>query len=78
MQITMDNIILNGEFIVKKDGKSLVGKEVWGTGHVKLIADYYDKVGKGEDFPIDFYEASKVVKLILSMYSSNGEKIDVK
>ena len=75
MQITMDNVILNGEFYVKKDGKSAIGKEVWGTGHVKLIGDYYKKLSNGEKFPIDFYEASKVVKLILAMYSSNGEEI---
>lgn len=77
IQITMDNVIVNGEFFVKKDGKSAIGKEVWGTGHVKLIADYYNKLSRGEKFPIDFYEASKVVKLILSMYASNGKEISI-
>ena len=77
IQITMDNVIINGEFFVKKDGKSAIGKEVWGTGHVKLIADYYNKLSSGEKFPIDFYEASKVVKLILSMYASNGKEIPI-
>ena len=75
MQITMDNVILNGEFYVKKDGTPIIGKEVWGTGHVKLIKDYYAKLSAGEKFPIDYYEASKVVKLILALYSSNGEEI---
>jgi predicted dehydrogenase len=77
VQITMDNVIINGEFFTKKDGKSAIGKEVWGTGHVKLIADYYSKLEKGEKFPIDFYEASKVVKLILAMYRSNGNEINI-
>ena len=78
MQITMDNVILNGNFYVKKDGTSVIGKEVWGTGHVKLIKDFYNKLSKGEKFPIDFYEASKVVKLILALYSSNGNEIFIK
>ena len=54
-----------------------LGKEVWGTGHVKLIGDFYRKVQSGEKFAIDFYEAQKVVKLILAMYSSNGKEIQI-
>lgn len=77
MQITTDNIILNGKFITKSDGQSAIGKEVWGTGHVKLIGDFYRKVQSGEKFAIDFYEAQKVVKLILAMYSSNGKEIQI-
>ena len=78
MQITMDNVILNGKFITKSDGQSAIGKEVWGTGHVKLIGDFYKKLESGEKFELDFYEARKVVKLILAMYSSCGKEIFIK
>lgn len=77
MQITTDNVILNGKFVTKDDGQSLIGKDVWGTGHVKLIADFYNKIASGEKFPIDFYEAQKVIKLILKMYESSGKEISI-
>jgi len=77
LEICSDNIIVNGKLLVGRDGTPVIGKEVWGTGHTKLIADFYSKVARGEKFPIDFAEASKSLRLILAMYRSNGEKVNI-
>ena len=77
LDICSDNIIVNGKLLVGKDGTPVIGKEVWGTGHTKLITDFYSKIASGEKFPIDFSEASKSIKLILAMYRSNGEKVNI-
>lgn len=72
-----DTMILDGKSLTKSDGLPLFGKEVWGTGHVKLVQDYYECLQSGKKFPIDFYEGQKVVRLILKMYASNGERVAV-
>ena len=72
-----DNIILNGKFVTKSDGTPVFGKDEWGAGHGKLITEFYDCLETGRKFPIDFYEGAKTVKLILKMYESDGEKINI-
>ncbi len=67
------------------DGKPLeigergeaMGKSVWGVGHVALIRDFYRHIGEGTPFPIDAVEGGKVIKLILSMYASHGNRLEV-
>lgn len=77
-EISADNMIINGKFVTKSDGLPLYGKEEWGTGHQKLIADYYDCLEKGKKFRVDFYEGSKVVRLVLKMYESHGNEIRIR
>ncbi len=54
------------------------GKRVWGMGHRDLIWDYYRCLSEGEHFPINAREGANVIRLILSMYRSNGKRIAVK
>ena len=77
VELSGDNLIVNGKFVTKSDGSPIFGKEEWGVGHNNLIREFYNCLEKGEKFPIDFYEASKTVKLILKMYQSNGEKVNI-
>ena len=77
VELSGDNLIVNGKFVTKSDGTPIFGKEEWGVGHNNLIREFYNCLEKGEKFPIDFYEASKTVKLILKMYQSNGEKVNI-
>ena len=72
-----NNIIINGTPITKEETLSVVGKSVWGTGHQKLISDFYSCVEKGEKFSIGYDEACKAVKLVLAMYRSNGQEINI-
>ena len=73
--IVDDNIILNGQFVTKSDGLPLFGKEVWGVGHIVLIKEFYGAINDGRKFYLDFEEAQKVVKLLLSLYESEGKEI---
>ncbi len=67
------------------DGRSLetgergeqIGKSVWGVGHNRLIEDFYHHIQAQIPFPIDAIEGGKVVRLILSMYASEGQRIPV-
>lgn len=70
--ITVDNEVLN-----HKAKEIYSGKAVWGAGHTKLIADFYQKIGNGEKFELGFEEASKVIRLILATYRSDGQKIEI-
>ena len=69
--------IVNGQALESAPEEPIAGKTVWGSGHKKLIADFYDHLARGEHFPIDGPEAAKVVRLILGMYASNGKRIPV-
>ena len=77
IELSADNIIINGQFITKSDGLPIFGKEVWGVGHIHLIKNWYDCLESGEKFSIDFYEARKVIKLVLAMYRSSGKEIKI-
>ena len=77
VELSGDNLIVNGKFVTKSDGAPIFGKEEWGVGHDKLIKEFYNCLENGKKFPIDFYEASKTVKLILTMYQSNGKKVNI-
>jgi len=72
-----DHVIVDDVVLKKDDELPLFGKEEWGVGHQKLIADYYRCLANGEKFPIDFYEGEKVIRLILAMYQSNGKQIEI-
>ena len=75
VELSGDNILIDGELITKSDGLPLFGKEVWGVGHVNLVKNFYDCLESGEKFSIGFGEGKNAVKLVLAMYSSNGREI---
>ena len=56
---------------------TVLGKEVWGSEHAQLIADFYASIRNKTHFPLDVEEGSKVIRLILAMYRSNGERIEI-
>lgn len=68
-------LIINGEVIPTEDAQAAVGKAEWGTGHFMLIRDFYDCIQSGRPFPIGLDEGSRVVRLILKMYESNGQEL---
>ena len=72
-----ENLFINGVKIDVKRTEVPLGKECWGAGHTIIIRDFYNKLKSREKFDVDFYEAKKVVKLILAMYESKGEKIKI-
>ena len=70
-------LTVNGALLQDKNREAGVGKSVWGNGHKALIADFYSCIEENRPFPIDAEEGGKVIRLILSMYASNGERISI-
>jgi len=76
--ITDGNIIVNGQAIAFKTIPTQNVKACYGSGHRGLINDFYDCVKNNRKFDIDAKEAAKVIRLVLGIYSSNGQTIDIK
>lgn len=72
-----DTVVINDKKTYFEEQGSVYGKDCYGSGHEGLIADFYDCVKKGKKFPIDGREGFKVVKLILALYKSNGERVQI-
>ena len=74
-----NDILIVGEEHIERNASTEqpIGKSVWGTGHRKLIADFYRHVSDGKPFPISGKEAAAVIRLILAIYASKGEKIKI-
>ncbi|MEK4064870.1 MULTISPECIES: Gfo/Idh/MocA family protein [unclassified Paenibacillus] len=61
------------ETLLSEPGVSgIQGKSYWGTGHQRLIHDFYDHVREGRPFWIDGSEGLKTLELIAGIYSSSG------
>ena len=68
-QFTVDHRVLFGE------DDTGDGKWVWGEGHRALVADFYEHVRENRPFWLNAEEGAKVVRLILAVYRSAGERI---
>ena len=75
--MTDDYLIEDGKMVETRDDFPVPAKKEWGNGHLRLISEFYRCLGQGEKFPIDFYEGSKVVRLILALYASDGKPIGI-
>lgn len=72
------NKVLVGDRLINFDnGCEFFGKSCYGRGHEGLIANFYDCIKDGSDFEINGEEGAKVIKIILSAYESNGQKVEV-
>jgi predicted dehydrogenase len=72
-----DKVIIDGELKVISNGEHFYGKLCYGNGHEYIIRDFYDCIKTGRKFELDGAEASKVIKMILATYSSNGEAVKI-
>ncbi len=77
IRVMGDYVLHNDELKHFDSYKKVYGKGCYGTGHGRLFAHFYDCVENGKKFPIDGNEGSKVIKMILAAYESNGNKIDI-
>jgi predicted dehydrogenase len=50
------------------------GKSYWGTGHSRLIHDFYDHIREGRRFWIDGAEGMKTLELIEGIYKSSASR----
>ena len=78
IELSEDNLIINGKSFIVESPTSSGGKVEWGSGHSTLIANYYNCLETNTKFSVDFSEAKKAIKLILAMYQSFGKEIEIK
>ena len=72
------NAVLAGDTLIEFPFSLLPGaKECYGKSHEALIADFYDCAQTGRKFVIDGAEASRVVRLILAAYRSEGKPVSL-
>lgn len=71
------SVIVDGKCLFHEEKQIVLGKTCYGNGHVALISDFYDCVKSGRHFAIDGEAAAAVIKLILAMYESKGERVKV-
>ncbi len=78
-----EEVIMFPAAVLTKEGyktfveKKPLGKDCYGSGHEKLIEDFYTCIKEKKPFALDFAEASKVVKMITALYASNGKRISI-
>ncbi len=72
-----DNVLVNGELKVLSNSDKFYGKHCYGSGHEFIIKDFYECIKTGKKFALDGAEASKVIKMILATYSSNGNEVKI-
>ena len=72
-----NDLFLNGQKLDTSCSVKAYGKSCYGSGHYKILQNFYDCVKMDANFEIDGQEAGKVVKLILAVYNSKGEKVKV-
>lgn len=77
IHVLPNRVITASQIYDFKHDDRVYGKHCYGTGHNGLIRDFYDCVKTNRKFEIDGAEASKVIKIILGAYESNGRKIKI-
>ena len=73
----IDSKVLVGNSMYDFHDDVFLGKPCYGSGHLNLISDFYDCIKTGRKFEIDGQESSKVIKIILSAYESDGKRIKI-
>ncbi len=79
LELKNDDLYIDG--IPQKLKDSIVmesGKAYWGVGHKMLFQDFYARLDTGEAMPIGVTEAAKALRVLLAIYASNGNDIDLK
>ena len=78
-----EEVIMFPAAVLTKEGyktveeKKPLGKDCYGSGHEKLIEDFYICVKEKKPFALGFAEASKVVKMFTALYRSKGKRTKV-
>ena len=79
-----EEVIMFPAAVLTKEGyktfveKKPLGKDCYGSGHEKLIEDFYICVRESKPFTLDFEEGSKVVKMITALYRAKGQKTEIR
>ncbi len=71
------SVIVDGKCLFHEEKQIVLGKTCYGNGHVTLISDFYDCVKSGRRFAIDGTAGAAVINMILAMYESKGERVEL-
>lgn len=77
IKIFENTVIINDKAINLKNDLKKFGKECYGNSHSSLIMDFYDCLSQNKKFWIDGQEGANSVRLVLAMYKSRGEKVNI-
>lgn len=77
VEILPTRVMENGKTIFSDSDDRVYAKNCYGGGHGRLIADFYDCLETGRQFPICASEAAKVVRTILAAYASEGKRLKI-
>lgn len=72
-----DAAYVDGQTLTFDPHGEYLGKCCYGKGHASLIPDFYDAVETGRRFDIDGAEGAKVVHMILAVYDSKGNEVNI-
>ena len=75
VHVYQNKVITKDKIYQFEDNAFYYSKYCYGNGHEALIGEFYDCVKNDRKFPIDVLEASKVVKIVLAAYKSNGKEV---
>lgn len=78
IEMRLNHLYLDGERIDDDNGDiPIMGKEVYGTSHMKLIDLFYSAIITGEPMPIPMESAQYPVRIISAAYRSFDNIVDV-
>lgn len=77
ISVAPDCVTVGGKTVSFDRDTRVFGKYCYGTGHERLIADFYDCVQSGRKFLVDGAEGAKSVRLVLGAYESGGRRVGV-
>ena len=72
IRLIHNEVYINGQLVSEEKEDFKFIKKIYGEGHKSLIGDFYDCIEKGRKFSIDGDEGAKAVRIVLSVYDSNG------
>ncbi len=78
IEMRLNHLYLDGERIDDDNGDiRVMGKEVYGTSHMKLIDLFYTAILSGEPMPIPMESAQYPVRIICAAYKSFDNIVDI-
>lgn len=71
------SVMVAGKTVFEEECTVVMGKSCYGVGHVPLMRDFYSVVKEGVDFAVNGKAAAAVIRLILALYKSQEERIEL-
>lgn len=70
-------LYVDGELIREIEIPKVIGKAVYGDGHITLITEFYRALEFGGDMPVSLESAQWALRVLLAAYKSNDKKTEI-